>query len=140
MAASPSQSRAMKTAGGPPVPVPVARPPELPKPGLTPVDPEPPLEWDWWTPEAIRGWAGSVVLHIVLLLILAFWYFSPPLHKAVIFDSRLAGSSNGVPEGEMFSGGSILRCRCRLLRFPITSSRPIRRDWTSSSSHRSSPN
>ena len=56
-------------------------------------------------PEALKGYAGSVFLHIFLLLILAFWYFSPPLRKAVIFDSRLAGSQNGVPEGEMFTGG-----------------------------------
>jgi hypothetical protein len=103
MAASPSQSRAVRTAGGPAVPI--ARPPDGQKPGLTPVDPEPPLEWEWWTPEALKGWAGSFGLHIVLLLILAFWYFSPPLHKPVIFDSRLAGSPNGVPEGEMFTGG-----------------------------------
>ena len=53
----------------------------------------------------MKGWAGSVALHVVLLLVLAFWYFSPPLHKMVTFDSRLAGSPNGVAEGEMFSGG-----------------------------------
>jgi hypothetical protein len=70
-----------------------------------PVDPEPPFEWDWWTPEAMKGWAGSVALHILLLLVLAFWYFSPPLQRLVTFDSRLAGSPNGVPEGEMFTGG-----------------------------------
>ena len=72
---------------------------------MAPVVPEAPPEWDWWTPEAMKGWAGSVALHVVLLLILACWYFSPPLHNFVTFDSRLAGSPNGVPEGEMFTGG-----------------------------------
>jgi hypothetical protein len=103
MAASPSQSRALRTAGGSTVPV--ARPPDRPQPVATPVAPEPALEWDWWTPEAMKGWAGSVALHVLLLLVLAFWYFSPPLHNIVTFDSRLAGSLNGVDEGEMFSGG-----------------------------------
>jgi hypothetical protein len=53
----------------------------------------------------MKGWAGSVALHVLLLLVLACWYFSPPLHKIVTFDSRLAGSLNGVPEGEMLTGG-----------------------------------
>ena len=73
MAASPSQSRAIKTAGGR-----QCRLPGLPivqRPGLVPVPPEPPLEWDWWTPEAMKGWAGSFGLHIVLLLILALLVF-----------------------------------------------------------------
>jgi hypothetical protein len=103
MAASPSQSQAVRTAGGSPVPV--ARPPGRPQAVAAPVEPEPPLEWDWWTPEARKGWAGSVALHVLLLLVLAFWYFSAPLHNIVTFDSRLAGSPNGVDEGEMFSGG-----------------------------------
>ena len=85
--------------------MPVARPPDRPQAVATPVEPEPPLEWDWWTPEAMKGWAGSVALHVLLLLVLACWYFSPPLHNIVTFDSRLAGSPNGVPEGEMFTGG-----------------------------------
>ena len=73
MAASPSQSRAIKTGGGPAVPV--AKPPGGQMPGPVPVDPEPPLEWEWWTPEALKGWAGSFGLHIVLLLILALLVF-----------------------------------------------------------------
>jgi hypothetical protein len=103
MAASPSQPRAIRTAGV--APVPVARPPDRPQVAEMPVDPEPLLEWDWWTPEAIKGWAGSVALHVLLLMVLAFWYFSPPLHRIVTFDSRLAGSPSGVPEGEIFTGG-----------------------------------
>ncbi len=68
MAASPSQSRAISTAGGSPVPV--ARPPDRPRAVATPVEPDPSLlEWDWWTPEALKGWAGSVVLHVLLLLV-----------------------------------------------------------------------
>ena len=103
MSASPSQSRAIRTAGASPVPV--ARPPDRSQAVMAPVVPEAPPEWDWWTPEAMKGWAGSVALHILLLLVLAFWYFSPPLHSMVTFDSRLAGSLHGVPEGEMFTGG-----------------------------------
>ena len=103
MAASPPQSRAPTTADGSPVPV--ARRAGRPRSVAAPVEPEPPIEWDWWTPEAMKGWAGSVSLHALLLLILAFWYFSPPLHKMVTFDSRLAGSPNGVSEGEMLAGG-----------------------------------
>ena len=42
--------------------VPVARPAGRPAPAV-PVDvPDPPLEWEWWTPEALKGWAGSVTL------------------------------------------------------------------------------
>jgi hypothetical protein len=103
MAAGPSQSRVVRTAGKPAVPV--ARPPDAQKPELVPVDPEPLPEWEWWTPEAIKGWAGSFGFHFVLLLILACWYFSPPAHKPVSFDSRLAGSLNGVMDGETLAGG-----------------------------------
>jgi hypothetical protein len=49
--------------------------------------------------------AGSFTLHVVLLVILACWYFSPPLTKVVTFDSRLAGSPNGVAEAELLTGG-----------------------------------
>jgi hypothetical protein len=80
-------------------------PPDRPRPAAIPVDVAPPLEWDWWSPEAIKGWAGSVVLHVILLVLLACWYFSPPLNRMVTFDSRLAGSPNGVAEGEMLTGG-----------------------------------
>ncbi len=94
-------------------PVPVARPPDRSGkkvPAVTPV--VPPLEarpsfleWEFWTPEARKGWGGSLVAHTLLLVILGFWYFAPPANEPASFDSRLAGSPNGVPEGEMLTGG-----------------------------------
>jgi len=63
------------------------------------------LESDWWTPEAAKGWAGSMALHAILLVILALWYFAPRVSGPATFDSRLAGSENGVPEGDMLLGG-----------------------------------
>jgi hypothetical protein len=58
-----------------------------------------------WTPEALKGWAWSVALHALLLLTLALWYFAPPIRRAIAFDSRLAGSPHGVPDGIALSGG-----------------------------------
>lgn len=58
-----------------------------------------------WTPAALKGWAGSVALHALLLLTLGFWYFAPPLRRVISFDSRLAGSPLGVPEGVNLTGG-----------------------------------
>jgi hypothetical protein len=40
-----------------------------------------------------------------LLVSLACWYFAPRVNRTVTFDTRLAGSPNGVPEGEMLTGG-----------------------------------
>ena len=48
----------------------------------------------------MKSWAGSVALHAMLLVILAFWYFAPALNGPVTFDSRLAGSPNGVPRAK----------------------------------------
>jgi hypothetical protein len=42
---------------------------------------------------------------VVFLLILASWYFAPSMKGPRVFDSRLAGSLRGVPEGEMLTGG-----------------------------------
>ena len=103
MSAGPSPSRAVRAAGGPKIPV--ARPPDRAEPFLPVLIPAVPMTWDWLTPDAIKSIGSSVALHVVLLVILACWYFSPPLKKAVTFDSRLAGSPNGVAEGEMLTGG-----------------------------------
>jgi hypothetical protein len=92
--------------------VPLARPPGSPgKPraaavNLPPLEPQPSFwEWEFWTPEARKGWAGSLVAHSLLLVALASWYFAPRLNGPATFDSRLAGSPNGVPEGELLTGG-----------------------------------
>jgi len=104
MSASQSQVRAVKAAASQ---VPVARPPANPTPAV-PVD-VPGLaeewDWEWWTPEFFKSWAGSVTMHAILLVILACWYFAPRLNEPAKFDSRLAGSPNGVIEGEMLAGG-----------------------------------
>jgi hypothetical protein len=44
-------------------------------------------------------------MHGILLIIMALWYFTPRLNQVATFDSRLAGSPNGVMEGEMLTGG-----------------------------------
>jgi len=72
---------------------------------VPPTGPDPALESKWWTPEAMKGWAGSVTLHTFLLFVLACWYLAPRTKGPVTFDSRLAGSPNGVAEGEMLTGG-----------------------------------
>ena len=46
-----------------------------------------------------------MTLHAVLLVVLACWYFAPRSNGPITFDSRLAGSPKGVPEGEMLTGG-----------------------------------
>src|SRR5208337_90390 len=64
------------------------------------------LWWETlWTPVSVSSWAGSAGIHAVLLLILALWYFAPPLRRPIHFDSRLAGSPKGDPEGLMLAGG-----------------------------------
>ena len=112
MSTSPSREPAapIKT----PVPVPVAYPPapaagrrpRLPRVVL-PLRDEPGGSWfaSFWTAESLKGWAGSVSLHVVLLTCLGLWYLAPPLRENVAFDTRLGGSVNGVPEGDMLKGG-----------------------------------
>jgi hypothetical protein len=39
------------------------------------------------------------------LLVLALWYFAAPLRGPIRFESRLAGSLNGAPEGTFLTGG-----------------------------------
>jgi hypothetical protein len=93
--------------------VPVARPPEsavntaaVAKPLLPPLEPLRSFwEWEFWTPEAKKGWAGSLTAHVLLLVLLACWYLAPRLNSPNTFDSRLAGSPNGVAEGELLTGG-----------------------------------
>ena len=102
MSASPSPVRTVRNPSG--ATVPIAGPP--PEPAATDAIPEiPPGQVPWWTPEAIKGWAGSVSLHAVFLLILGCWYFAPRTDRPIAFDSRLAGSPNGVPEGDTLTGG-----------------------------------
>jgi hypothetical protein len=92
-------------ASGPARQAPIARPPEVRAAVVAADAPASPLEWAWWTPEAKTGWAASLTLHTFVILVLGFWYFVPRITASATFDSRLAGSPNGVPEGEMLTGG-----------------------------------
>jgi hypothetical protein len=103
MSASPSRLRSASTSRG--LQVPIARPPAPAATIVPDGDSDSPIEPEWWTPEALKSWAGSMTLHAVLLLILACWYFAPRSNGPITFDSRLAGSPHGVPEGEMLTGG-----------------------------------
>jgi hypothetical protein len=102
MSAIRSQVRAAEAASSQ---VPIAGPVERPIPAVPEQVPGPEFAWQWWTPEACKSWAGSVTLHAFLVLVLAFWYFTPRLRGPAKFDSRLAGSPNGVLEGELLTGG-----------------------------------
>lgn len=59
-----------------------------------------------WTVDGLKSWGGSVGLHATFLLVLAFWYFTPPIRKPIEFDSRLGGSPDGVVGGTTLLGGS----------------------------------
>ncbi|APW62944.1 YfaP family protein [Paludisphaera borealis] len=93
-----------------PDPVPIAYAPRRSPRVIRAAEPlrdEPTGTWfdGFWTAESLKGWAGSLSLHTVLLTCLGLWYLAPPLRKAVSFDSRLGGSVNGVPEGVTLEGG-----------------------------------
>ena len=60
----------------------------------------------WWNPQSAQGWAGSLTLHTILLLSLAFWYFSPRVIEPIAMESRLAGSPDGLLDGDQLQGGS----------------------------------
>src|SRR5438445_39134 len=87
---------------------PTAKPPPKARPGLVlPVNavPEDEVDPPWFTQEMLKGWASSLIMHAILLLILAFWYFAPKVNAPKVFDGRLAGSERGVEDGLMTSGG-----------------------------------
>src|SRR3954447_11311248 len=60
---------------------------------IVPVTPvaEEEVEAPWFTRESLKGWASSLALHALLLLVLAFWYFAPKVVSPKVFDGRLAG-------------------------------------------------
>jgi hypothetical protein len=59
-----------------------------------------------WTPQSLKGWVGSLTLHTVLLLSLAFWYFAPRSARPAEFESRMPGSLDGRIDGNQLDGGS----------------------------------
>jgi len=74
------------------------------KPQLTP-PPEEAVEEEMLPPSALKGWATSVALHAVFLLIMALWFFSPSHNPPKIIDTTLAGSEFGDDSGDRFDGG-----------------------------------
>jgi hypothetical protein len=95
-----SESRSAIPLAGPPL----RSRPEV-APDTAPLDADSPLTWKAWTAEALKGWAASLVLHTLLLLSLAFWYFAPRVKPATAFDSRLAGSPRGMLDSDQLTGG-----------------------------------
>jgi hypothetical protein len=59
----------------------------------------------FWTAESLKGWASSIALHAVFLIVMACWYFAPKLNAPKEFSTRLAGSDMGVEEGLTDTGG-----------------------------------
>jgi len=53
----------------------------------------------------LQSLASSVVLHALVLIVLACWYFAPKAKPARVFDTRLAGSEMGVEDGLTTTGG-----------------------------------
>ncbi len=57
------------------------------------------------SPWELHGWAASLVIHFVFLLILGLWYFALPSSQVKTLDARLAGSDLGSELGMMERGG-----------------------------------
>ena len=89
--------------------VPIARPPrtefgpDVPDNPM-PVRPDEP-EVSFWSVETLKGFATSLVLHSLLLIVAACWYFSPPLNPPRVIDTRMTGSDMGVADGLSATGG-----------------------------------
>src|SRR5262249_16907499 len=62
-------------------------------------------ESGWNTPEAANGWTASLIAHATLLVVLGLWYTAPRVSQLRTFDTRLAGSENGVDYGLELTGG-----------------------------------
>ena len=83
--------------------IPVARPAHpAPAPAPAPPPPEDPPADPALTPGAIRGWATSLALHALLLIVLGLWVFSSQQPERAVIDTRLGaglGDPNGVEGG-----------------------------------------
>lgn len=83
---------------------PVAKPAKPAGPLVETVEEEE-FEAPFFTVETLKGWASSLVLHAILLLGLAFWYFAPKMNQQRPLNTRLAGSEMGVEDGISNTGG-----------------------------------
>ncbi len=100
----PSSTKAVKVAK--PARVPVAKPASnVPRIAGGPEPEKADLVEDLLSPPSIKGFAWSIAGHVIFLLILAFWYFSPPASAPKVIDTRLAGSEFGDPNGDQLKGG-----------------------------------
>ena len=87
-----------------PPPVPVAKPRRRASvPAVTVAEGDDVV--DTRSPWELHGWAASLGIHFVLLLILGLWYFAPPATKVKSFDTRLAGTEFGSDDGMSSTGG-----------------------------------
>src|SRR5260370_40463109 len=83
--------------------IPVAKPAN-PALAVTPADEER-VDENWFTPENIRGWSSSLVLHGTLLLVMALWDFRPNAPPQRVLDTRLMGSATGFRRDLTPTGG-----------------------------------
>ena len=84
--------------------IPVAKP-APPRVNVQAGEETPDVEAVLLTPAGIKGWVFSAIFHALLLIGLGLWVFSPPTKAPPQFDSRIAGSEFGVPEGINTLGG-----------------------------------
>jgi hypothetical protein len=73
-------------------------------PAVAAAEPEELVE-PWFTEESIKGWATSLVLHLIALVLLALIVLAPKVTEKRAFSTRLAGSEMGVPDGLYDKGG-----------------------------------
>jgi hypothetical protein len=57
------------------------------------------------TPTSLRGWGGSVALHVLLLLVLALWFIQVSTRPTTVIETTLAGSPLGSDLGDSLTGG-----------------------------------
>jgi hypothetical protein len=96
----------------PPISVPAPPPPAKAVPVARPAAPvarvrtrpEAAPQVELLTPEAIRGWGVSIALHILLLLVLAFWVYTIRSTSPHTLETSLGGSPFGTDTGEGFEG------------------------------------
>ena len=93
--------------------------------------PEDQEETELLPPESIKGWAVSAALHAVLLLILAFWAFTPRAKDEKVIDTTLAGSLAGSDLGDQLKGGLGLDTPTEMPEAPAVAPDPFGPSFTS---------
>ena len=84
--------------------IPVAKP-AIPEAALVATVEEEDVKPPFFSIETLKGWGSSVILHAVLLIVAATWYFAPKAKTQVVLNTRLAGSENGMDDGLTATGG-----------------------------------